>query len=229
VRKKTSKIWQMEEEEFKVLVSKSSSYTEILRFFKMCIHGNNSKTLKSRIDALDCSTAHFHPNFYNLVILRMASNIPYEKIFCENSRYSQKSLKRRIIKDKLLPYQCRCGNKGEWLGAALSLQLEHINGVNNDNRLENLEFLCPNCHTQTETFAGRNNPSRKPKKDPHAPKLARRRVTRPSREELEQLVWSTPTSTLAKQFGVSDVAIGKWCKTYDIKKPSRGYWEKQKT
>jgi hypothetical protein len=53
-----------------------------------------------------------------------------------------------------------------------------------------------------------------------------RKVSRPSKEELEKLVWSKPTSQLAKELNVSDVAIGKWCKSEKIEKPPRGYWAK---
>lgn len=49
-----------------------------------------------------------------------------------------------------------CGNIGEWQGQKLVLQLDHINGKNNDHRIENLRFLCPNCHSITETYAGKN-------------------------------------------------------------------------
>ena len=48
-----------------------------------------------------------------------------------------------------------CGNIGEWNGNSLSLQLDHINGIHTDNRIENLRMLCPNCHSQTETFSKR--------------------------------------------------------------------------
>ena len=53
-----------------------------------------------------------------------------------------------------------------------------------------------------------------------------RRVERPSKEQLELLVWSIPTTKIAKSFGVSDVAVSKWCKIYEIDKPPRGYWAK---
>lgn len=80
-----------------------------------------------------------------------------EDIFIENSTYGRCSLKRRIITDKIIPYICsECNNPGEYNGKPLSLHLDHANGINNDNRVENLRFLCPNCHSQTETYAGKN-------------------------------------------------------------------------
>jgi Zn finger protein HypA/HybF involved in hydrogenase expression len=78
-----------------------------------------------------------------------------EEIFSEKSTYERKDLKKKIIKENLLEYKCsKCGIF-EWFGSPLSLQLDHINGINNDNRLENLRFLCPNCHTQTPTWGNK--------------------------------------------------------------------------
>ena len=66
------------------------------------------------------------------------------------------SVKRVIIEKKLLELKCEeCGIK-EWNRKKLSLHLDHINGENGDHRLENLRFLCPNCHSQTDTYAGKN-------------------------------------------------------------------------
>ncbi len=69
-------------------------------------------------------------------------------------------LKRRLLRAGLKENRCeRCGID-EWLGASLSMALHHVNGNGRDNRLENLQMLCPNCHSQTENFTGRNRPRR---------------------------------------------------------------------
>lgn len=79
-----------------------------------------------------------------------------EEVFVENSYYARHLIKKRIISQKLLEYKCvGCGNNGNHNGKSLSLQLDHINGKAEDNRLENLRFLCPNCHSQTDTYAGK--------------------------------------------------------------------------
>src|ERR1017187_4551886 len=77
-----------------------------------------------------------------------------EEIFIENWPGSPTSVKKRYR--KLVNYICvMCGNAGIHNNKPLVLQLDHINGVNNDNRLENLRWLCPNCHTQTDTFSSK--------------------------------------------------------------------------
>ena len=62
----------------------------------------------------------------------------------------------RLISAGLLANRCEACGIEEWLGAPLSMALHHVNGDGQDNRLENLQMLCPNCHSQTENFAGRN-------------------------------------------------------------------------
>jgi hypothetical protein len=73
-----------------------------------------------------------------------------------SNRMSRGSIKRRLIEMGLFEERCsRCGIE-EWRGKELTIHIDHINGVNDDWRLENLRMLCPNCHSQTPTFSGRN-------------------------------------------------------------------------
>ena len=81
---------------------------------------------------------------------------PNEEVFKENSNYSNEMVKQRIVSQNLLEYKCvKCGIDS-WQGETIVLDLDHINGNNRDNRLTNLRFLCPNCHSQTDTYKGRN-------------------------------------------------------------------------
>lgn len=78
-------------------------------------------------------------------------------IFCENSKARREYIKRLIILNELIEYKCgECGMGTIWNEKIISLQLDHINGVRNDNRIENLRFLCPNCHSQTESYCNKN-------------------------------------------------------------------------
>jgi|LAHS01.1.fsa_nt_gb Zn finger protein HypA/HybF involved in hydrogenase expression len=80
-----------------------------------------------------------------------------EEYFSTNTSHTGADTRDRIVKEGLIPYRCAiCGNLGKWNGKELILQVDHINGDHFDNRLGNLRFLCPNCHTQTRTFGGKN-------------------------------------------------------------------------
>lgn len=80
-----------------------------------------------------------------------------DKVYCENSDFPRGYINRRFKKDNLKPYCCNiCGIAGIWNNQPIILQVDHINGIPNDNRVENLRWLCPNCHSQTSTWAGKN-------------------------------------------------------------------------
>ena len=87
---------------------------------------------------------------------RIKSKYKVEEIFIEDSKVKRDQIKNILIKEKLIEYVCsECGQNGNWNGKVLSLQIDHINGIRNDNRLSNLRFLCPNCHSQTSTFCNK--------------------------------------------------------------------------
>jgi hypothetical protein len=82
---------------------------------------------------------------------------PDDEVFCENATIARHHVKRKIINRNLIPHECGiCGIGPEWLGNPMPLILDHINGINNDNRLDNLRFVCSNCDSQLPTYKARN-------------------------------------------------------------------------
>ncbi len=82
--------------------------------------------------------------------------ISLDHIFCKNSHASSAYVRKLVKNEKLIEYRCLCGLVDEWEKSLLSLQLDHIDGDRTNNLLTNLRWLCPNCHSQTSTFAGKN-------------------------------------------------------------------------
>lgn len=81
---------------------------------------------------------------------------PVTSYLVRGQRRNRGNLKRRLIAAGLKQGVCEICGISEWRGEPLALALHHLNGDGRDNRLENLQLLCPNCHSQTENFAGRN-------------------------------------------------------------------------
>ena len=81
---------------------------------------------------------------------------PIEYYLTENSHHQSFRLKGRLIEAGLKQHKCECCGITEWRGEPTPIELDHINGIHTDNRLENLRLLCPNCHAQTDTYRGKN-------------------------------------------------------------------------
>lgn len=82
---------------------------------------------------------------------------PLKDILIENSSYNRGHLKKRLIKEGILENKCiLCKLPPTWEDKDLIMVIDHTNGIKDDNRLENLRLLCPNCNSQTSTFSGRN-------------------------------------------------------------------------
>lgn len=150
-----SKIYSMNDEDFKQLIASEHTYSDVLRKLGLNTNGGSSTDiLKMRIAELSCDTNHFYKFNRNTYSVKQ----DLSEILIENSTYHNISrLKTRLVNEGLLEYKCsKCGNVGEWFGEKLVLELDHIDGINNNHTLSNLRFLCPNCHSQTKTYKGKN-------------------------------------------------------------------------
>lgn len=143
-------------------VRESASYRQVLFKLKLREAGGNYQQLKKYIAEEKLDTKHFKGRGWNLGLKGIGKNrIPLEKILRNEIPMQSYKLKKRLIKKGLL--QARC-EKCNWAEVApdgsVPVELDHINGDNNDNRLENLRILCPNCHSLTKNYRGRKSHNR---------------------------------------------------------------------
>ena len=159
-QKRSSRIWLASTEEVREAVEQSHSSTQALQKLGIFYAGSSIPTLRKRCaeDGIDLSKfVRGQASNKGKKLGPHKNKIPDEKLFVANSNTSRGVVRRRLVLDKQIPYVCvGCGLLPEWKGEKMALVLDHINGINNDHRLENLRFLCPNCNSQTSTFAGRN-------------------------------------------------------------------------
>lgn len=157
-RVKRSRIWLMPEDEFKQAAATSVSIAEVLSKFGLLNQGGNYKTLKARAEFLKIDLPTYDPSNQTLQA-RTHNTRSLSEILVKDSTYTNTtSLKRRLLKEKLLKNVCAvCGQKPIWKKKILVLILDHKNGIRSDNRLKNLRLVCPNCGSQLETHCGKNH------------------------------------------------------------------------
>ena len=154
-----SVIRNVPESQLRELVINASTFSEILITLNLRTEGGNVRTLRKILDEFQISYSHIKTgrdsNKGKSVLNKTGK--PLSEHLTENSSISRANLKKRLIRDNLLNNSCyECGLIPEWNGKKLVLVLDHINGIHNDNRIDNLRLLCPNCNSQTDTFAGKN-------------------------------------------------------------------------
>ena len=207
------------------IISESETQRDVISKLKIRNAGSNYKTLRKYIELYNISTEHFINSYDKIVSINLNKKLPINDILVENSSYTRTHLKKRLYDEGILKRECcLCGQDENWNGMKISLILDHINGVYNDNRLENLRIVCPNCNAGLDTFAGKNTKSKKnictcgSKKFRKSEKCNscagedRRKVERPSIDQLKKEVEEFGYSATGRKYGVSDNAVRKWIK-----------------
>lgn len=139
------------------VIKKSKTQKEVLEKLGLRAAGGNFDTLRRYIKLYNINTSHFIKNYNNMINYSKKRKILLSEILVENSSYNRGHLKDRLYDEGLKDRKCeKCGQTEEWYGEKMSLILDHINGVHNDNRIENLRILCPNCNATLETHCGKN-------------------------------------------------------------------------
>jgi hypothetical protein len=226
-------------------VAESKSFSETLRRLGLRPAGGNHRTLRKYVKLWDISTSHFDPNWATRSRNGRARR-PLDEILAAGSTFSRGHLKERLYDEGIKRRRCEmCGQGENWRGRPMALILDHINGVGNDHRLENLRIVCPNCAATLDTHCGRANRRppverrcarcgeqfrvryashrfcsqscgrRAPRGNRGVPAPERRTARRPSLTQLRSEIDSLGYSATGRKYGVSDNAVRKWLMWYE--------------
>ena len=234
-------------EEFENIVKISNSWRDLTQKLGYNSHSGDLKLqIQKKVEEYNLDVSHFK------TVAKNAIKRNEENIFIENSTANQSTVRKWYLKGNYTEYKCSiCNLLPVWQGQKLTLILDHINGINNDDRLDNLRWVCPNCNIQLTTTGGRNRKNLAKKNycidcgkeisvksircmqcnsKTHIIPIEQMSTTR---EELKKLIRTIPFTKIGEMFGVSDNAIRKWCdkfglprKVSEIKKYSNEEWEK---
>ena len=231
MRKRTSSMWNIPKKDLLNIVKNSDSISKILKHYNYTIASGNFKTLKARLNEDNIDYSHISLGLNNNKGRKFpGKTIPLKEVMVKNSTYARGNLKKRLLRDGILENECKiCGQLPEHNDKTLVMVLDHINGVNNDHRLENLRMLCPNCNSQQETFCGkkiRQYYCQECKKEVTTKRkycdkcyektvkinqiYSRKVKNRPTKEQLLKEVEKTSCCAVGRKYGVSDNCIRKW-------------------
>jgi len=223
-----------------IIINKSYSKKEVLERMNLKPFNGNYDTLNKYIEKYELNISHFNRGRYNNKY-GFRNKIELNEILIENSTYTNRTrLKKRLYKEGLKERKCElCGQDEIWKGKKMSLILDHINGINNDNRKENLRIVCPNCNATLDTHCGKNVKDKKDTKKRIKKELNYcecgeiirknslkclkchnnnlKRIERPPYKQLIDEIKKMGYCGTGRKYGVSDNAIRKWKNKYEKK------------
>ncbi len=159
ISKNKSVIESLGKEHLKNVIGSTDCISSVLRSYGLTPAGSCSRTVLKRICKEWNLELKFNQGYISERHRKYAKKRALEEIFCENSKVSQTVLRRAIQRDNLLDLtKCSiCGIINVWNNKPITFIFDHINGINTDNRLENIRIVCPNCNSQLETTGSKNN------------------------------------------------------------------------
>lgn len=228
----------MEKEILENIIKTSDSLSDTLRKLGIRAAGGNFKTLRKYIELYGINISHFKPEKNRIEKLKKyleGKKKSLSEILTENSTYNRGHLKKRLYDEGIKTRHCElCGQDEMWKGKKMSLILDHINGIWNDNRIENLRIICPNCNATLDTHCGKNLSKKNQKKikygfdineeidfrhiiteERNNINIVRRKVERPDYSVLLKEIEESGYSATGRKYGVSDNSIRKWVRYYD--------------
>ena len=143
-------------EEVKQAVKENKSIAGVLRQLELKPIGGNYRTISRIIEKHQIDTSHFTGQGWNVgLAFKPNKGLSDQEIFVQDSSYKCSWRLREHYKIATGIARCEQCGFDVWQGQPIPLEIHHINGINTDNRLDNLQLLCPNCHALTKNYRGR--------------------------------------------------------------------------